>query len=242
MLIFFTALTLSALVIGASLLFQVSQRRMRAVRFRGLELKPNCLLTRYPMAFISGPRTLFRLFDHWNDIPLYLREHGYEVFVIEPAGRTRLERTESVRVAVSQLETNCHLIADGSLEFELEELARMKMPHVTSLTVVKTRLRERFASREPTLSVNDLRPTATAVEIFEIESIEFPLRGFAHRMKLVLLGAHNFLIKRRTQFVHPLETAEFSSARPGFVIEQRFLDLAISLAERDVLQGLSQPQ
>ncbi len=238
MLIVFASILFGFLVIGVSLLFQVLQRRKRASRFRGLELKPNCLLTRFPMAFISGPRTLFRLFDHWNDIPLYLREHGYEVFVIEPSGRSQVERAESVRAAVSQLTTHCHLIADGSLESELEKIAQMKLPHVSSLTVVKARHRERFgASRGPTLSVSDLRPVAMAVEVFEIDNVDFVLSGLGAKGKLLLLGAHNFLIKRRSQFVHPNETAELSSAQPGFVIESRFLDLAISLAERDVLSS-----
>lgn len=238
MLFFFASIILGLLVIAASLLFQVLQRRKRALRFRGLELKPNCLLTRYPMAFISGPRTLFRLFDHWNDIPLYLREHGYEVFVIEPSGRLQAERAESVRAAVSQLSSHCHLIADGSLESELKQIAQMRLPHVSSLTVVKARHRERFADlRSPALSVNDLRPVAMAVEVFEIDIADFRLSGLGAKGRLLLLGAHNFLIKRRSQFVHPNETAEFSSVNPGFLIESRFLDLAISLAERDVLSS-----
>ncbi len=230
------ALALAMFVIGASAAFQVSHRRHRNERFRGLQLKPNCLLTRYPIAFLSGPRTVFRLFDHWNDIPLFLREHGYEVFVIEPAGRNLKERTDSVRSSIAELNSNCHLIADGSLEADLEAIAEMKLANVTSLTVVKAAHRQRFVRSPSAPSVRDLKPLAVAVEIFQVDQPPgFTNNAWSQNLKLVLLAAHNFLIKRRTLFVHPFETAELSPAQPGFVMEERFLDLAISLAERDLV-------
>ncbi len=238
MVLFLVTLAFAVFILGVSFAFQVSQKRKRAVRFRGLQLKPNCLLTRYPIAFLSGPRTVFRLFDHWNDIPLYLREHGYEVYVIEPAGRNLQERTESVRSAVAQLDSNCHLIADGSLEPDLLALAKMKMSNVSSLTLVKTRQRDRYASKLHSISVNDLKPLSVAVDVFEIDEPNgLSIPTGSDRLKLVLLGAHNFLIKRRTLFVHPLETAEVTARSASFQIEERFLDLAISLAERDLIRS-----
>lgn len=229
-------LALAAFAIGLSLAFQVSQKRRRAARFRGLVLKPNCLLTRYPIAFLSGPRTVFRLFDHWNDVPLYLREHGYDVYVIEPSGHHRDERAESVRTALAQLDSSCHLIADGSLEGDLEALAAMKLANVSSFTVVKSRERAESDREKRSLSVNDLKPLASAIEVFEVSPpASFSIAAGSERLKLVLLGAHNFLIKHRTGLVHPVETAEVSFGQAGFQMEERFLDLAISLAERDLI-------
>jgi hypothetical protein len=229
MIIFVAAV--AALLIFASISFQIWQRRIRASRFQGLVLKPNCLLTRYPIAFLSGPRTVFRLFDHWNDVPLFLREHGYEVYVIEPSGRTLSERTESVCAALESLQSRCHLVADGSLEQDMESLASMKLAYLSSFTVVKTAARERYPSQSTSISPRDLKPLASAVEIFEVPA-DILVQGFSAKLKLLLLSGHNFLIKRRTLFVHPFETAEVSS---GFASEERFLDLAISLAERDVI-------
>jgi len=214
----------SLAVLGASLGFQVLERRHRARRFKTLTLKPNCLLTRYPIAFLSGPRTVFRLFDHWNSVPLYLREHGYEVYVIEPSGPSLEARSASVMSALTSL-GRCHLIADGSLEADLDAIAALRPLEVSSYTVVKTADRARY-QRSNSISPRDLKPSL--VDIFEINGSV--ASGFRAKAKLILLMAHNFLIQRRTRFVHPFETAEVSQ---GFTSEESFLDLAISLAERD---------
>jgi hypothetical protein len=234
MTILLLAVGFSALVLGSSALFQISQRRLRAVRFRALTLKPNVLLTRYPITFLSGPRTVFRFFDHWNDIPLFLREHGYEVYVIEPTGRTPEERLKSVCSALESMPTQCHLVADGSLEQDMQKLANLRLSKVSSFTVVKSSHRERSSSRPTELSINDLKPLAKAVEFFEVPPVTDVVSTTSGRFKLILLGAHNFLIKRRTFFVHPFETAEIPMAA-NFKSEERFLDLAISLAERDLI-------
>ena len=220
-------LVFSAVSLIFSVGFQFYERRTRARRFQCLEIKQNCLLTRYPIVFLSGPRTVFRLFDHWNSVPIYLREHGYEVYVIEPQGKKRAERTSSVLSAIESL-GRCHLIADGSLEADLEEIASLRPLGLASSTVVKTPDRLRAAARPAVLSPRDLRPSL--VENFTIQGSS--VDGWAAKSKLILLMAHNFLIQRRSSFVHPFETAEISPS--SFVSEARFLDLAISLAERDV--------
>ena len=231
-----TVFLISAVTLLVSVAFQTFERRLRAHRFQSLELKPNCLLTRYPIVFLSGPRTVFRLFDHWNSVPLFLREHGYEVYVIEPSGTKRQQRTASVLSAIESL-GRCHLIADGSLEQDLEDIAALRPLGVASSTVVKTPDRNRYATQRSSLSARDLRPSL--VESFTIQGSS--VDGWMAKSKLVLLMAHNFLIQKRSQFVHPFETAEISPA--SFVNEARFLDLAISLAERDVsgLTDLSTP-
>ena len=224
-----TVFFLSAMILALGVLFQILERRHRHRRFNTLELKPNCLLTRYPIAFLSGPRTLFRLFDHWNSVPLYLREHGYEVYVIEPAGAQQSRRSERMESVQSALQTlgRCHVIADGSLEQDLEDLASLRPFNVASFTVVKTPDRGRYASRDHLVSPRDLKPSL--VDVFTIQGAS--VDGWMAKLKLVLLMAHNFLIQKRSAFVHPFETAEISPS--SFANEARFLDLAISLAERD---------
>ncbi len=223
-----TIFAASAFILALSLVFQVIERRVRSRRFASLELKPNCLLTRYPIVFVSGPRTVFRIFEHWNSVPLYLREHGYEVYVIEPSGTRREQRTASVLSAVQSL-GRCHLIADGSLEEDLENIASLRPLGVASFTVVKTPDRKRYdVARESSISARDLKPSL--VDVFMIQGSAGG--GWMNTTRLVLLMAHNFLIQRRSQFVHPFETAEVSIG--SFGSEARFLDLAIRLAERDV--------
>ena len=45
-----------------------------------LVLRPNCLLTKYPLVFISGPRSLFHYARFAGDAQDYLAAHGYRVF------------------------------------------------------------------------------------------------------------------------------------------------------------------
>ncbi len=46
-------------------------------------LKPNCLLTRRPLIWITPPRSLFYYKKPWADIPLLLFEHGYKVNLLQ---------------------------------------------------------------------------------------------------------------------------------------------------------------
>jgi hypothetical protein len=51
------------------------------------DLIPNCLLTKYPLVFIPGPRSIFYFMRYWNEIPHFLASHGYEVFYLGLAWR-----------------------------------------------------------------------------------------------------------------------------------------------------------
>ena len=84
------ALSLSLISLAFMVLFQLDLRARQRERLRGLELKPNCLLTRYPIAFLSGRKSIFKPFEYWNLIPAYLREHGYEVLILEPPANAPL--------------------------------------------------------------------------------------------------------------------------------------------------------
>jgi hypothetical protein len=226
------ALLAGVLVTGAAVGLQLRRRRVRRRRLKGLELRPNCLLTRYPIAFISGPRTLFRLFDHWNDVPVYLREHGYEVMVIEPGKNSR--GPDAIMSAIETLPTKCHLIADSSQEDLLTALARSKNQHIASLTMVKNPARRRASPQRPpagaTASVEDLKPLDAAIEIFEVGDT---LRASATERLLtgILIRAHNLVLWNRWP-VDPCETADINTGTT-WELEEKFLDLAVLLAERD---------
>jgi hypothetical protein len=229
-------------LIASAITFQIARRRQSAARLKGLELRPNCLLTRYPIAFLSGRRSVFRLLDHWNDVPGYLHEHGYEVLILDPIGQGDV-RTQSLLTALNALPGKCHLIADSSSVDEMNWLASSKHANISSLTLVRNGL-----SREPSKSrkgrakqmgpsVSDLKPLSSAVEVFDV-TVSGPLQrpsGWSNWAALLLLYAHNFILAfsyRHKKPVDPLETAELRQQN-GWFLESLFLDLAISLAERD---------
>lgn len=47
-----------------------------------LSLKPNCLITRNPLLFVSQDSSPFYFSEYWNSIPHYLKEHGYIVHTL----------------------------------------------------------------------------------------------------------------------------------------------------------------
>ena len=218
---------LATVFVGSAVAVQILERKRNRARLKGLELRPNCLLTRYPIAFVAGRRSLFRLTDHWNCIPHYLREHGYEVLVIEPApGKSPLN---SITAALGEAGGRFHLIADSSGEALLQGVARAKMANVASLTVVRNEVARE--EQEPVVfSADALTPLPSAVEIFNVKRPTGPLAIY-DRAALALLWLHN-LVFMRGKKIDPTETGAGLS-RAAWKLEARFLDLAISLAERD---------
>lgn len=146
--------------------FRLSLKKARARRFKGLELRPNCLLTRYPIVLLSKQKSFFRLFDEWDDVPKFLREHGYEVFLLTPI---RGHELASVLRAIEDWPTQCHLIASVSDESLLEGVARAKSSKVTSLTLVLAKSARRSTEK---ISVQDLRPLDVAIETFEVDGFK----------------------------------------------------------------------
>lgn len=225
-----TAIGTSLALVLLSVAIQVRLSRLRRKRLAGLELRSNCLLTRYPIVFINGKKSLFRLFSHWNDVPTYLREHGYDVYVLDPVSGKGA--TDSIVSALDSLGTKCHLVADSSRESELIATAQTKHPHIVSLTLVKNTFRQH--DRRTQIRVDDLRPLGHAIEVFDVSFSHPETRPSLADLRLssrILLFCHNLL--HRQSPVDPLETAELTRMRESWLLENRFLDLAISLAERD---------
>ena len=148
----------------------VSASRTR--RFRELELKPNCLLTRYPLVFITKQKSLFDglsiwrgLFrDDWNDIPKYLREHGYEVLILTP---NPADPFGSIVETLSAYESKYHLIASEREQALVERLADFSHPKVVSYTLARFDGRG-LSNQKAKISIADLRPLNVAVEVIEI--------------------------------------------------------------------------
>lgn len=234
-----TALFSSFFFILVAIALQIRHRKVRQRKLSTLELRPNCLLTRYPIVFLSGRKSLFRLFDHWNSIPFFLREHGYEVVVIEPAPR---DPARSVIEILDELKTKGHFIFDSSQHDEIEELARYGHRKIASLTCVRrtgaqTSLRR---SRTRKLTADQLRPLATAIEYFEFETsdLAFQFRSAVGAwVTETLLSAHNRLVFAGRDGIDPFETGEYTHLTDSFANEEKFLNLAVSLAERDLRQG-----
>ncbi|MEK7357581.1 MAG: hypothetical protein AAB250_14100 [Bdellovibrionota bacterium] len=148
--------------VGAAFRLHSILRARRLARLEGLELKPNCLLTRHPIAFLAAPRSLFRFFDPLSrDVPMYLREHGYEVAVVS---------APLVFTTLDSMRERCHLIADSSHELTLKAVANKRHPMIASLTLIATPerrpTRQTDSNRKPNL--DDFKPLPSAIETFSV--------------------------------------------------------------------------
>ena len=95
------------------------------------ELEPNCLLTRFPIFFVTGPRSFFYFKKYWNLYPSYLAEHGYEVYHLRLPWSHRTLRQERFEYFLQkQLKQNrsYHLFMDSSTLAEFEAILRRQVP------------------------------------------------------------------------------------------------------------------
>lgn len=87
------------------------------------DLKSNCLLTRWPVVFVTGPRSLFYFRRYWNLYPIYLAEHGYEVFTVHLPWLSFSKRRKKMQ-AFLKLHQNkkYHFVMDSISAHEMHDL------------------------------------------------------------------------------------------------------------------------
>jgi hypothetical protein len=170
-------------------------------------LMPNCLMTRSPLVFISGLRSPFYFQHYWNRIPMYLREHGYEILEYDLPWRDTNARREQLLIFLELAQNqnlSFHFIFDASSAPEAQWLRELKHPAVKSVTVV---LPETMGLKTSVFSVKN------------------PIAALA-------VLCHKFYLPSGLAF-SPVVTGLGSKA-PVLTTEKEFLRLAISLAEKEL--------
>lgn len=128
------------------------------------ELKPNCLLTRWPILFVTGPRSLFYFSKYWNHHSSYLAEHGYEVFTLHLPWKNSAERRQRMQeffTARSAEGRQFHLFVDS---YTMEELKLILSSESYSCLVSVSEICD--ADRGPQLSMKSVRIPWSPVELF----------------------------------------------------------------------------
>lgn len=190
------------------------------------ELQANCLLTRYPLVFITGRRSLFYFLKFWNWIPQILAEHGYETFVLNLPWRKPALRRQALKKFLSNCEKNnkkVHLIAEESAEKDLTWLSQLPDESIKSCWIIRSKRHQ--VSR---LNPQDLRPQSEKWREFEL-SQTIPKTSFLLKLPLWLHNLIHFPEK-------PLDPLTLGLTNPKHVdqIRTQYLKLAILLAESDI--------
>ncbi len=117
----FWGLAASLLLIASLILQNWKRSRLQVVE----DLVPNRLLTRYPLLFIPGKRSLFYFLGYWNQIPHWLASHGYEVFHFALPWKNTAQRKNQLHrflMKKSQSGEHFHLFLDSSSFREISHL------------------------------------------------------------------------------------------------------------------------
>lgn len=129
-------LSLSVFILGLA----VFSNRARTRKEIPFELTANCLLTRWPILFVTGPRSIFYFSKYWNLYPVFLAEHGYEVFTVHLPWKGLAQRRSRFEEFLKEQENqnrHFHLVVDAPTFAEFEELFRQRRsPSIQSITEI----------------------------------------------------------------------------------------------------------
>lgn len=182
------------------------------MNLKNLVLRPNCLLTKSPLVFLSGPRSLFFFSKPYGDLPAFLFEHGYRIAIPSLPFTSRQGRSNAFTNWVqTQKDKTFHIITD---EFTFEEFEKqLHEPYVRSLTVLTTK-------------TGDVGVANTQQSLFQMhrENLHTTGETFHYKLHKLWVGAKN---RRATPF-----DLTFHSAND--FAYQRFLDHCVKLAESEM--------
>lgn len=135
--------------------FAILTNLYREHRQYKFELKPNCLLTRNPIVFVTGPRSIFYFRKYWNAYPEVLAEHGYQVFTLHLPwrGPERMQRMTEFLQDKNQTSTRYHLICDEFTSLEFKQVFESSQK-VASITVLKENSTTVETSKTSSLALN----------------------------------------------------------------------------------------
>jgi len=196
----------------------------RISRVRNYDLTKNCLLTRHPILFLSGRRSLFYFLGYWNWIPKYLQDHGYEVFILNLPWRNTQARKVHLKLflnAARQEGLSFHALGDSSCEPELKFLAKQETPIIKSCSLVRAK---------SSLKVEDLAPRKDSIQVFEMDS-DCSQTGVFRFLWQFIIKIHNIYVNSPNKLDPSLVGVpglSHSKNSEGF-----FLNVAIDLAERE---------
>ncbi len=178
-----------------------------SMNFDNLVLRPNCLLTKSPLVFVPGPRSLFHYEHSYGYLPRYLCEHGYVTSTLSLPFRGLQLRKVAFKKWLNSSAGRNHLIMDqlvyGELKSELE--SPLGLDCKQSLTVIA--------------STNFDAPSA---EIFIVAEKQFTSARYA---------CHRILSRAQQTTTPPFERTFLNFNQLTY---DRFLDHCVKLAENEI--------
>lgn len=89
---------------------------------KNLALRPNCLITKYPLLFVPGPRGLFFNKKPFLFLPEFLYQHGYQVQILNLPSRNLENRKKAFQKWIEKETKKINFIFDPKAKKELADL------------------------------------------------------------------------------------------------------------------------
>lgn len=226
----------SVVFVSAGAALQSWAQRARARRLLArMDLEHNVLLSRWPIAFVSGRRSVFWRSEYWSFAPRYLAEHGFDTFALDLPWAHEERRWTALRAAVDRLPSPCHFLFDSSSDQLANSLARGRHPNVASVTIARSVERSASNARRTKDAPLASALAPTSVPVYELSVLRPTARiadapGIAVRASFAL---HRAALALRKDAPAALRTEEIAAFDESLRVERRFLEHAISLAESD---------
>lgn len=220
-----SAFSIVVLLLGLAI-FSNHWRQSQDIPF---ELEPNRLLTRWPLLFVTGPRSLFYFSCYWNFYTVYLAEHGYEVFTLQLPWNSLRSRRRHLEKFLDFQEKNqkyFHLVLDSATFSEFEDLLRRrKSAALISLTEVQD---------------NQNATTSYSLSAFPVPTDRIDCHSQV-KASFFLELAYKFhrITLRSRKYLYPLASLSTLGAVPSTALSQgrSLLERAQTLAEMDLRTG-----
>jgi hypothetical protein len=206
----------------------VSLNFQRARAETSFELTPNRLLTRYPLVFLTGRRSLFYFLSYWNELPAFLTAHGYQVYVMplpwKPTSAKNFLQHYFRRRA--EKDAKFHFIIDPSLYGVMEEILFAEAhPQIASVTCAGHLQADESAAPSPAKQNSSRMLKALPVPIEDLD-----VTRFEDNKAPWWWASHLFWTRQPSTF--SLASIGWPFVRSSYEV---FLDRAALLAERDLL-------
>jgi hypothetical protein len=172
-----------------------------------LVLRPNCLLTKYPLVFLTGPRSLFLPRPLAANLKKFIAAHGYQVQPLVLAFRSKKNRRMALLNWLSHhSQKNFHFILAEETWTEFEDILQPQL--------------EKMRDSSKTLISTNASKAQYHFRVEKLASLKIPLSFRLHQLFC------------RVENVTPV-AFEHTLLNENQAMFDRFLDHCIELAENE---------
>ena len=156
--------------------------------FKKFSLKPNCLLTRNDLTFISRPKSWFNYKNSWNPLFVGLLEHGYKIREFPLPFKKSEHRLHIMNKFICSTQTPTHLFIDFQDYTDLKEYFKNDYFHffsitkpLKSLTIVDFGLSQTPTNTHTLISFNNLKSNISLLNLDDSDYILHPWLSFVEQ-------------------------------------------------------------